>query len=61
MELMAAVPAKPSRVQAVARSTGIFELTFEQDIPRSLGQCRENLSCASEKLMQLEREKCARS
>lgn len=45
----------------MARRTGIFELTFKQNIPGFLGQRGEDLACARDELMEFECQESARS
>ena len=45
----------------MARRAGVFELTFEQHVPGLVPQRGENLACAGDELMELERQKRAGS
>ena len=54
MHFMAAFPAEPRRIEAMARGIGILQLALEKDSPRAMGQRRENLTGTGNEPMQLE-------
>ena len=59
MDLVAALPAEPRRIEAMAGGIGILQLALEQDPPGAISQRRENLSGTGNEAMQLEREEGA--
>ena len=58
---MSALPTEAGGIEAMARSTWIFELTFERHIPGLASQRSENLASARDELMELKRQECAGS
>lgn len=56
MHFMAAFPAEPRRIEAMARGIGVLQLALEQHTPWTIGQRRENFTGTGNEAMQLKCE-----